>query len=284
METKTSLVLEGGGMRSAYTAGCLEWLMDQDIEFENIYAISAGTVYTSTFLKKDRYLNHEISCVIIPGKDVVGLKAFLREGRIVAYKYGFNEILDKRLNFKMDDINNSETKIHFGMYDLNKAETIFIDNKDVTIDHLKAACSLPIFSPIVNLPQGDFLDGGITKMIPIEKSIEDGNKKHLCIATKPVGYVRKPGNSFVINLMKFVYHKKCPKLAEDYSIRHINYAKQMNLIEELEKKDEALLIRPQISRKVSRFGGKPEVLDALYWDGYKDMEANKEKILKILSE
>ena len=37
------------------------------------------------------------------------------------------------------------------------------------------------------------------------------------------------------------------------------------------------------SRKVSRFGGKPEVLDALYRDGYNDMEANKEKIFELIN-
>lgn len=283
MKTNVSLVLEGGGMRSAYTAGCLEWLLDQNIEFENIYSISAGAVYTTTFVKKDRKLNHEISCVIIPGKEVVGFRAFLREGRIVAYNHGFNDILEKQLNFTMDEIHDSDTKVHIGMYNLKQGETVFINNEQVTINHLKAACSLPIFSPVVSLPEGDFLDGGITKMIPIEKSVEDGNTKHLCIATKPVGYVRKPGNSFVINLMKLVYRKRCPQIAKDYAVRHLNYVKQMGIIEELENKGDAVLIRPQITREVSRFGGKPEVLDALYWDGYKDMEANKERIFDLFN-
>ena len=31
---KTGLVLEGGGMRGAYTAGVLTWLIDHEIEFD----------------------------------------------------------------------------------------------------------------------------------------------------------------------------------------------------------------------------------------------------------
>lgn len=34
MSKKVSLVLEGGGMRGAYTAGCLSWLIDEGIEFD----------------------------------------------------------------------------------------------------------------------------------------------------------------------------------------------------------------------------------------------------------
>ena len=36
MSKKVSLVLEGGGMRGAYTAGCLSWLIDEGIEFDYV--------------------------------------------------------------------------------------------------------------------------------------------------------------------------------------------------------------------------------------------------------
>ncbi len=42
---KTSLVLEGGGLRGAYTAGALTWLIDQGIEFDSSYGISTGAVH-----------------------------------------------------------------------------------------------------------------------------------------------------------------------------------------------------------------------------------------------
>ena len=47
---KTGLVLEGGGMRGAYTAGALSWLIDQGIEFDASYGISTGAVHLTNFL------------------------------------------------------------------------------------------------------------------------------------------------------------------------------------------------------------------------------------------
>ena len=42
--SKLGLVLEGGGMRGAYTAGCLAWMIDQQLEVDYGVGISAGAV------------------------------------------------------------------------------------------------------------------------------------------------------------------------------------------------------------------------------------------------
>ena len=42
---KIGLVLEGGGLRGAYTAGALAWLNDHDITFDYGVGISSGAVY-----------------------------------------------------------------------------------------------------------------------------------------------------------------------------------------------------------------------------------------------
>ena len=47
---KIGLVLEGGGVRGAYTAGALAWLQDNNISFDYSVGISSGAVYLSCFL------------------------------------------------------------------------------------------------------------------------------------------------------------------------------------------------------------------------------------------
>ena len=39
---KTGLVLEGGGMRGAYTCGVLDAFLDHDIEVDGLIGVSAG--------------------------------------------------------------------------------------------------------------------------------------------------------------------------------------------------------------------------------------------------
>ena len=52
--SKTAIVLEGGGMRGAYTAGALTWLIDNNIEFDAGYGISTGAVHLCNFLTKNK--------------------------------------------------------------------------------------------------------------------------------------------------------------------------------------------------------------------------------------
>mgnify|MGYP000695401440 CR=1 FL=1 len=42
---KTGLVLEGGAMRGMYTAGALDVLLENDINFDGIIGTSAGAVF-----------------------------------------------------------------------------------------------------------------------------------------------------------------------------------------------------------------------------------------------
>ena len=42
MSKKVALVLEGGGLRGAYTAGCISWLIDNNIQIDSAYGISTG--------------------------------------------------------------------------------------------------------------------------------------------------------------------------------------------------------------------------------------------------
>ena len=51
---KTGLVLEGGGMRGAYTAGVLTWLIDHEIEFDYGVGISAGAMNLCSFAMRNK--------------------------------------------------------------------------------------------------------------------------------------------------------------------------------------------------------------------------------------
>ena len=50
---KIGLVLEGGGIRGAYTAGAVKWLNDNNITFDYGVGISSGSVYLALYWNKD---------------------------------------------------------------------------------------------------------------------------------------------------------------------------------------------------------------------------------------
>ncbi len=280
MGKKVSLVLEGGGLRGAYTAGCLSWLIDEGIEFEGNYGISTGAVNICAFLMKSKKHLFDFFTKYVADKNSIGLLSFLRSGKIVDYDHLFDDVMAST-GFRMEDLNDYPNIARIGLYDLHEGATGFHDVQEMDLAMLKASCSLPILGRIVKKGDHEYLDGGITKMIPIEKAIEDGMEKHLVIATKPLDYVRKPANIFVRFLMKIIY-RRCPQIEKDYRVRHLNYRKQVSMIRKMMEEGNALYMCPSKKTNVTRLGGSHEELVELYELGRSDMEANREKIYQLI--
>lgn len=280
MTNKVSLVLEGGGLRGAYTAGCLSWLIDNDIRFTAHYGISTGAINLCSFLLEDKKMLHDIACKYIADKSAIGIRSFFKTGRIVSYDILFNDVLEGKLHYDFDSLRNTSKIGKVGLYSLNEGKTIYFNVQDLTRDHLKAACTLPIIGKVVKINNQSYFDGGITEMIPIKEAVFDGNEKHLVITTKPSGYKRKSANPLIVSLMKALY-PICPEMAADYKIRHLNYIKQINMIKDLENDKKAVYIYPSEKVDVSRMSGDETKLQYLFDLGYKDMENKKDEIKKL---
>lgn len=282
---KYALVLEGGGMRGAYTAGALAWLTDNHISFDYGVGISSGAVALVCYMQDNKTTAYNMLTKYVCKSENIGIKAFFTEGHYVAYKQLFKEDLLGKEKLSIEPLRNSDKAMigEMGAYDLKQGKTVFFDVKDIddNLDLLRGACALPIASAVVDYKDGKYLDGGITTMIPIERSIELGYTKHLIITTKPADYKRKPASKFILFLMNICY-KKYPSIIKDYRIRHINYYKQMDIIDNLVEKNDAIMVRPTKSIPISRFKGDPEHITELFNLGYQDMEDRKEEILKFL--
>ncbi|MBQ9327421.1 MAG: patatin family protein [Solobacterium sp.] len=282
METY-GLVLEGGGVRGAYTAGALHWCYDHHISFDYSVGISSGAVYQACFEAGDMDAMEHMALVYACEKENVGIRAILKEGHYVAYQRLFHEDMIERQHFSVKELRESGKHMEIGCYDLEQGKTVFYGSEylDDNMDLLRGACALPVASAIVNFNGHPVLDGGITKMIPIERALEQGCTKTLVITTKPKDFVRKPASPIVRFLMKILY-AKYPSVEADYKVRHLNYYKQMDLINEKIDEGNAIMIYPTQTISVSRWKGDPEKCKELYDLGYSDMEARKEELYQFL--
>lgn len=279
---KTSLVLEGGGMRGAYTAGALTWLIDHDIEFDASYGISTGAVHLTNFLMKSKEDLFDFSVHRITDPRIVGLRPLLHCGRIVDYDFLFDHILIEECRFDISPLKDCREGF-IGLYVLSMGRTVYYPTREISLKQLEASTSLPILGKIIREDGLELLDGGITDMIPIRQALADGCNRHLIITTKPGNYKRKPAKPFVVWLMKAIY-PQCENISKDYEIRHLNYQDQISAIRELEENKEAVYVYPSKTSNVTRLGGSEEELSELYRLGYDDMEGRKEAIFALLDE
>ena len=280
---KIGLVLEGGGVRGAYTAGALAWLSENHITFDYHVGISSGAVYLCCYLTGKTQSAKNMATIYAADPKLVGIYALLHCGYYVDYRKIFKEDLIEKEQLSMKKIKEEHMPMEVGAYDLGKGETVYFGSQDLdeNLDLLRGTCALPVASEVVDYNGLRLLDGGITKMIPIERALEQGCTKALIITTKPASFVRKPSSKIVRFMMKHLY-KECPQVEKDYAVRHINYYKQRKIIDDMVEKGTAVNIYPSREIKVSRWKGDPERCTELYTLGYQDMEAHKEEILKFL--
>ena len=173
--------------------------------------------------------------------------------------------------------------IEVGAYVLEDGKTEFFGPKDMDteLDLLRGTCALPVASAVVEYKGMHLLDGGITKMIPIERAQEKGCTKFFIITTKPADFVRKPSSKLIRFLMKRIY-KQYPQVEKDYAVRHLNYYHQIDIINKLIEAKNAIMIRPTKDIAVSRFHGDVENTKKLYDLAYADMEERKDEIFSFL--
>lgn len=281
--SKVGIVLEGGGMRGAYTAGCLAWFLRNKIDVDHVTGVSSGALYGALYLTKDESLLKKASTVIAPSKEAIGIRPLFNEGQIIGYNRMYDEIIFEE-GFRLEDLDNMETTIDVAVYDLEKYETIWKNKQDLQEKwaYMKAACSLPFYSKFVKIDGVDYTDGGVTTMIPLTHSMSVGCDKNIVITTKSKDYVRKPFSKFVLWFLRNFLGRKHLKMVDDFSKRTDVYYNERQLVNREVKQKKAVYLYPTRETGVTRYSGTKDQFEDLYQMGIDDCEKQREAIMELL--
>ena len=146
----------------------------------------------------------------------------------------------------------------------------------------RASSSMPLVSPIVNVDEIPYLDGGIADSIPIRRALEKENEKIIVILTRNAGYRKKIPSKALGNLYRRAY-KSYPQLVRAILRRNQIYNRTLNEIHALEEKGRIYVLRPE-EEAIGRMEKKCEVLEGFYEHGYHLMERKTEEMLKYLEQ
>lgn len=276
---KLGLVLEGGGMRGAYTAGVLAWMLENGYHADVVVGISSGSLYGAMYALNRPDIMKKISIDYAANSwRNAGLGPLLLEGQVVGYNYMFETVMDE-VQLPVDKLHEFKGEYYAGVYSLDAQDTIWIskDEMDPKGRFIRAACTLPVMGRSVVIDGKKYMDGGITTMIPLEKSIESGCDAHIVISTKSGDYVRKPQKRITYFAMRWLY-RKYPKLVESFEARTEKYYEERALIEKLESEKKAINLFPSQEMGVDRFGGSLKQYQALWDLAFEDCERRRDEI------
>lgn len=281
---QAGLILEGGGMKGIYTAGVLDFFMDQEIMFSDCYGVSAGACHLCNFLSGQRGRSYRISVNYLDMKQYCGAWSLLTTGDIFGVDMSYNLIPNYLDPYDYEAFKKYEGKAWAVVTDIKTGKPAYLPLKDIREDitAVRASSSLPLVSRNVEIDGELYLDGGISDPIPVRKSVRDGNKKNVVIMTKEEGFVRQPVGA-ELALIKARY-LRYPKVCELMRERHLSYNATVQYIEEKQKAGELFVIRPKVKSGVGRIEKDKEKMTALYEEGYRDAEACYLELLEYISQ
>ncbi len=280
---KVSLVLEGGGMRGLYTAGVLDYFMDQKVVFKDIIGVSAGACNSVSYISGQRGRNLEINAGYCSDKRYLSLSGLFTRGSIFNMDFLFDDIPNKLVPFDYEKFKESDCRLTAVSTDCDTGKAVYTSINDMRKDglYVRASSSIPLVSPVVEIEGKKLVDGGPSDSIPIRYSVQSGFDFHIVILTRHKGYKKK--NNKLYPALKLGL-RKYPNLASVIKNRHLVYNDSINLAEQLEKENKVVIIRPKQPVKISRFEKNADKLKELYRAGYEDTAEKFGHILELCRE
>lgn len=264
---KSSLVLEGGGMRGIFTIGVLDNFMDRGIRFPYIIGVSAGACNALSYMSNQRGRAKFSNIDMMEKYNYIGFRHLITQGNIMDFKLLFHKLPEEIYPYDYDALARSTERLEVVTTNCITGEANYFEEKNDpkrVIDIVKASSSLPFVCPIAYVDGVPMADGGVADSIPVERAMSQGFTKPVIVLTRNKGY-RKPAKATKV---PFFMYRKYPKLKEAIRNRNAIYNSQVELVEKMEAQGSAIVIRPERPIEVGRMERDINKLHALYREGY----------------
>ena len=163
---KRSLVLAGGGMRVAYQGGVLKALEEAALSFQHVDGTSGGTMNAAMLFSDltpteicERWRSLKLSGFV----SFLPLKNYLNPFKLKAFGSadGIIKKVFPHLGIDIALINqNKKSEATFNVCNFSTKQNISLSQRDLTLPHLIAGISLPIFMPAVKI-DGDWYSDSV---------------------------------------------------------------------------------------------------------------------------
>ena len=274
MNNKVALVIEGGAMRGAFLKGVLDCFRENGIKFPYIVGVSAGAITGFEFFSGIEFDVNKLFQEFLKNMELLK-----NSSEPIDLKSTVNSIFnfpefDKSLD---GDFEAGVTSLIDGSYKFFSAKDA--KNTSDMVDKIIASSSLPDMAKFVVIGGIPYFDGGMYNSNPLERAIEKGYEKFVILLTRNRGYRRE--SSDVSDRVRFAY-KDYPKFIESMETEKDKYNETMDLVDNLEKEEKALVFAPVNPLKFKSFTTNMQEVIDLYKEGYVVASQSIEKVKKFV--
>lgn len=267
IDERTGLVLEGGGMRGVFTAGVLDWLMDNGMHFPYTIGVSAGACNGLSYASRQRGRAKTCNIDLLDKYHYISVKYFFTKRSIMDFDLIFDDFPTRIIPCDYETYFASPDRFVMVTSNCRTGEANYFEEKKDPVRLLnicRASCSLPFVCPISYVDGEPMLDGGISDAIPIRKAIADGFPQNVVVLTRNKGYRKEESEK---SIPWFIY-RRYPAMRESLRVKNKHYNETLDYVERLEEEGKVIIIRPEQPLAVDRIERDVEKLTDLYNQGY----------------
>ena len=267
IDSRSGLVLEGGGMRGVFTCGVLDNFMDRGIRFPYTIGVSAGACNGLSYMSEQRGRAKYSNIDLLEKYQYIGFHHLITKGNIMDFELLFEAFPTRIIPYDYERYAKCTERYEMVTTDCLTGRACYWEEKydeGRIIDIVKASSSLPYACPIIPVDGRPMLDGGIVDSIPLLRAYEQGYDKCVVVLTRNRGYRKSVKKVYVPN---FIY-KQYPRLRVALRNRNKSYNEQLDLVERLEDEGKIIVIRPTEPIVVGRMETSIKKLTDLYEQGY----------------
>ena len=262
-----ALVVEGGAMRSVFSAGLLDGFLSRMFNpFDFYIGVSGGAYNLATYMAGTPGKSLEVYLEFASDRKFINYLRFFGGGHLLDLDWLFEESLaDNFLDIK--SIFESGKRLYVCTTNVNSGEPVYIDTTpDNLIIAIKASTALPLlfrnFPAVNGLPM---TDGGVSDGIPVAKAIELGATQVMVIRSRHKNYMKKDtmGHRYIRWKLK-----NYPALAAKMRERVTLHANVMGLIRNPPVNIKIIEICPPENIFIGRFNRSKHRLKEGYQMGY----------------
>lgn len=276
---KTGIVLEGGALRTIFSSGVCDGLLEADLLPDYVIGVSAGIAYGVSYVSRQKGRNLEIVTKYANDKRYMGLRNLLVPSNRCYFglRFTYETIPNELIPFDYDTFAAYPGEVEAVVTNLKsgQAEYLPVPRRDEGFLLLQATCAMPLLFPIFWLDGMPCLDGGSSDGIPYRRAFEMGCDRVVVVLTRERSYRRQPEK--LQPLIDLRYHRY-PNFCQTMRARAERYNACREELFRLEKEGKVLLIAPESTQGFSRVERDLDKIRALWKDGYDQGLARSEEI------
>lgn len=283
--SKIGLVVEGGGMKCAYSAGVLDAFLAKNISFDYCIGVSAGSANVASYLANQPGRNLRFYTTHLKEPGYFGFKSYLKTHNLFGldYIYGTLSNSDGADALDYEELEKNPSEFVLVTTNARTGKPTYFHKEDMKKDDyriIKASSALPAACKPVEIGGNLYFDGGVSDSIPVKKAFEDGCDKVVVIMSKNRDFVKKPEG------MRSFYTLKChkyPKIVDLLNNRHKNYTESQRLTYKLEKEGKVFVFAPSKHLSMSTYAMDADANHKLYDLGIEDFKDQQNKLLRFMA-